>query len=82
MRAYALLLTQKNDNSKLFSPKLAGILRRHNAGVVMSGYDPIIYAACLVFAYKAERDQCAAEVGKLGIDYETRDDAIIPDGYL
>ena len=82
MRAYALFLTQKNDNKKLFSPKLARILRNHNAGVVLEGFNPIEYCACLCFAYKTERDACAAEVGKLGIDYETRDDAIIPDGYL
>lgn len=82
MKAYALFLTQNNDNKKLFSIELADTLRRHNAGVVMSGFNPIRYAARLVFAYKNERDACAATVGKLGIDYETRDDAIIPDGYL
>lgn len=82
MRAFAILLTHKNSNRKLFSPTLARVLRRHNAGVVLEGYNQAEFAACLVFAGRVERDECAAEIGKLGVDYVTRDDAIIPDGYL
>ena len=82
MRAYAILITQDNSMRYLMNKEFANMLKTYKAGVVMNGYDPVRFLSCLVFKTKAQRDKCAEELKKRGVNYITRDDAIIDDGYL
>lgn len=82
MKAYTVLIKTSNSLMAIANEDFANLIKAHNGGVALSGYDPIKYITCVCFAYESERDGFAAELDERGIDYKKRDDAIIPDGFL
>lgn len=82
MRAYAIFIHQNNDHTLLFSQTFIEIIKKNGGGVVLEGYNMVEYIACIVFKTKARRDICAGELLNLKVNFTTRNDAIIPDGYL
>ena len=82
MKAYAVLITQNNSLNDLMNNLFVHLIKKHNGGFVLSGFDQTRFLACICFAYESERDGFAAELDGVGIEYIKRNDAIIPDGYI
>ena len=80
--AYALLIHRKNDIGVLVKPSTADIIRRTNGFVVMDGYNMFKYISCLAFKTRLNRDKCAQLLEQIGIDFDTRDDALVDKRYF
>ena len=79
MTVYTILIKHDNDDKLLFSEKMVEIIKRNNGAVVLSGFNPVKYIACLAFVNYYNRDRCAAEFADLGVQYKTRYDGIVDD---
>lgn len=79
MKAYAILIHQSNNMALLANKRTADLIKKYKHAAVWQGYNQTKYVACLVSKTKRNRDILAGELAKLGITYDTRDDAIVPD---
>lgn len=81
MRVYAIMIKVENDNEILFRDEIVGLLKEHDARIVMDGYDWSRYVACFICKTEKERDELAWGLVRLGIVFDKRDDGEIEDRY-
>ena len=81
MKVYGTLIHQWNSIRTLMGEQMLEAIKRHHGGVVMDGYDPQRYVACIVFASKDARDKFGWELDRMGITFDTRDDGYIDDKF-
>lgn len=78
IQCYAILIRQSNPENVLFSDGVANAIKANNGAVVLTGYNLVQYVACVVFKSLMERERCASMFDQMNIDFDTKDDAIIP----
>lgn len=78
---FALLIKHENDATKLISQNALNAIKANNGAVIWEGYNMLKYVQCLVFKTRLQRDRCASKFEQLGIDFDTRDDAVIDERY-
>lgn len=78
IQCYAILIRQSNPEDVIFSEKVTNAIKTNNGAVVLTGFNLMHYVACIVFKTLMERERCASMFDQMNIDFDTRDDAIIP----
>ena len=78
IQCYAILIRQSNPEDVIFSEKVTNAIKTNNGAVVLTGFNLMHYVACIVFKTLMERERCASMFDQINIDFDTRDDAIIP----
>ena len=79
MKAYVIFIKAENNTKILMSEYVAYIIKANRGAVVLSGFNPQLYIACLAFGTYQNRDTAAAALAEIGITYKTRDDGIVDD---
>ena len=81
MQAYVIFIKAENDIKVLMTESVADIIKENHGAVVLSGFNPQLYVACLAFGTYQNRDTAAAALAAMGITYKTRDDGIVSDRF-
>lgn len=82
VRCYALLVKHTEHAYEFLMSKTAStFLNKHKMAIVQYGYDPVKYLTCMVFKTRLNREQVACFLSQNGIEYITRDDALIAKEY-
>ena len=79
---YAILILQRNKENVLFSDGVANAIKECNGAVVLTGYNVNKYVTCVVFQKLMERNRCASMFDQLKIEFDVKDDAIIPEEFM
>lgn len=81
MKVYGTLIYQWNDMNVLMSEEMVKAIESHHGAVVMEGFAPQRYIACIVFNGKQDRDEFGRELDRMGITFDARDDGYIDDKF-